>query len=171
MASRRSTGEPHEAHTLTALNQETLEVPALEISTVGAEGEERRAPLGLTPVLIGKDDEVDIRLDDARVSRKHCSLTLSERGIVLKDLDSKNGTFVAGVQVLEALVVPGMEITLGGTRLVVRVAGSPAAVPLFGSPRFGDALGATVVMRALFAQLDRAAKTRETVLLLGESGT
>jgi transcriptional regulator with PAS, ATPase and Fis domain len=157
--------------TLTALSADALQIPALELVAVDGKGKTSAAALRLTPLVVGKDDEADVVLDDPRVSRRHCSFALTERGIVLRDLGSKNGTFVAGTQILEAFVTPNTEVTVGGAKLTVRVAGAPASVPLSGSARFGDALGATLVMRALFARLEQAAATDETLLLLGESGT
>jgi transcriptional regulator with PAS, ATPase and Fis domain len=168
MPPRKGSSEPQ---TLTELHQGSLEVPSLEIAAALPGKEERTVPLALVPVVVGKDPEADLVIDDPRVSRNHCTLTLTERGIVLRDLGSKNGTFAAGVRVVEAILSPGIEFTVGSARLSVRVSGSPSAIPLHASPRFGDALGASVVMRALFAQLDRVAKAPETVLMLGESGT
>lgn len=43
--------------------------------------------------------------------------------------------------------------------------------PFSASDRFGAAVGKSVVMRALFAKLEIAAKASEAILLLGESGT
>jgi transcriptional regulator with PAS, ATPase and Fis domain len=164
-------GGRDEIFTLTELGQETLEIPSLEILCISRQNDEQRVPIGLTALVVGKDPDADVRLDDPRVSRRHCSLTLTERGVVLRDLGSKNGTFVGGVQVVEAILTPSVEVTVGGARLWVQRAGSPETVALSLSPRFGDALGTTVVMRALFARLERAAASMETVLLLGESGT
>ncbi|XXT15523.1 sigma-54 factor interaction domain-containing protein [Sorangium sp. So ce429] len=63
-------------------------------------------------------------------------------------------------------------MTIGSTRLAARAAGSaPALISLSSSERFGDAVGRSLSMRALFARLERAAATSETILLLGESGT
>jgi transcriptional regulator with PAS, ATPase and Fis domain len=96
---------------------------------------------------------------------------MTERGVVLRDLESKNGTFIAGVRAIEVVLPPNIEVTIGGVTIAVRVAGAPSAIPLSSSPRFGGALGVSLVMRALFAQLERAAPTEETILLFGESGT
>src|ERR1019366_649020 len=62
-------------------------------------------------------------------------------------------------------------VRVGQWRLTLRVAGAPREVALSGSARFGEAVGGTLVMRALFARLEGAATTDETVLLVGESGT
>jgi transcriptional regulator with PAS, ATPase and Fis domain len=49
--------------------------------------------------------------------------------------------------------------------------GGTVLVPLSVDSRFGDAIGASIPMRALFARLERAASADVTVLLLGETGT
>jgi DNA-binding NtrC family response regulator len=53
----------------------------------------------------------------------------------------------------------------------LRMGGSPSIVSLSSSARFGEAVGQSVAMRALFAKLERAAASTGTILLLGESGT
>src|SRR5688572_981136 len=98
--------------TLTTIGADALELPTLEVAMVsdrvaespagsaaaspplGAGPARLRASLSLDPVIVGTSDEADIVVADRRVSRKHCSFALTERGIVLTDLGSKNGTFV-----------------------------------------------------------------------------
>src|SRR5215470_14812158 len=43
---------------------------------------------------IGASPGNDLVLSDESVSRHHCALRAGERGLELRDLDSKNGTFV-----------------------------------------------------------------------------
>lgn len=50
-------------------------------------------------VMIGRDEDCDIVVKDTKASRKHCKLTRDENQIVLEDLGSKNGTFVAGQRI------------------------------------------------------------------------
>jgi transcriptional regulator with PAS, ATPase and Fis domain len=157
--------------TLTTVGGHAADVPSLEIVAASPRGSGTSAVLALTPVVVGKGTEADIVVSDAKVSRLHCSFSLTESGIVLRDLGSKNGTYAAGVRVVEALLTPGAIVMVGDTSLTVRVRGAPSEIPLSSTPRFGDALGATIVMRALFAQLEIAARSSETILLLGESGT
>src|SRR5262245_45624939 len=106
MGTRSATDQP----TLTALGGETLQVPALEVLTIDAKGKERRTPLGLAPVVVGTDPAADLPIVDPRVSRRHCSVALTERGVVLRDLGSKNGTFFSGIQVVELVLPPNVEI-------------------------------------------------------------
>jgi len=158
-------------HTVTALRRDAVEIPTLEVVAAPPGAQPLRAVLGLAPIVVGKSDDADLQIVDTRVSRQHCSFMLTPQGVVLRDLGSKNGTFVGGARIVEAILPVGVTVLIGSTPLSIMVAGAPSALPLSSSPRFGAALGTTVVMRALFAQLERAAKTSETVLLLGESGT
>jgi two-component system, NtrC family, response regulator GlrR len=158
-------------HTLTELASEQLEVPAIELVVHGADGSEQRRRLGLGALVVGKDQGADIRVADEKVSRRHCSFSLGEQGIVLRDLGSKNGTFIGKARIVEAVLAPDVEVMVGRTRIVPRVVGQAATVPISASPRFGAVLGTSVIMRALFAQLEQMARTDETVLVLGESGS
>lgn len=156
--------------TITIPRADSIELPALSVVVVGTTPE-RSAPLGLDTVVVGSGEDNPLVIDDRSVSRRHCSITLSEHGIVLRDLGSKNGTFVGKLAVREAVLVPDVVVTLGSTSIVVRVVGKSSVAALSKLPQFGQALGASVVMRALFAQLIQASVTDEAVLLLGESGT
>lgn len=153
-------GEPL---TLTSAH-DCVQVPSLEIRAETAlEANGVRAttiPLGLIPVTVGKGAEAQLIVEDPKVSRLHCSFTLTTSGVRLRDLGSKNGTFVGGVQVNDAFVREGMIVTIGQTRIAIAVKGASSSVPLYRSPRFGDALGTTVIMRTLFAELAMAAATR-----------
>jgi predicted component of type VI protein secretion system len=47
-------------------------------------------------LLIGRDEICDVVIAERQVSRRHASISLEGGGYVLKDLNSKNGTFVNG---------------------------------------------------------------------------
>jgi DNA-binding winged helix-turn-helix (wHTH) protein len=53
----------------------------------------RRFPLPVGEYVIGRDPEVEIRLDASTVSRRHARLVVTAEGTVLEDFVSKNGTF------------------------------------------------------------------------------
>jgi len=52
-----------------------------------------RFPLSLGEHVIGRDPDVEVRLDDSTVSRRHARLVVTIEGTVLEDFGSKNGTF------------------------------------------------------------------------------
>jgi two-component system, NtrC family, response regulator GlrR len=157
--------------TITAVTRDRLELPSAVVEVTSPGGLALRLPLGLEPIVVGSDPNADVVLADPQVSRRHCALELSEDGLVLRDLGSKNGTWIAGLRVLGAFVEPGTPITVGASHLSVRLVGPPARVDLSPRASFGEALGGTSRMRALFSRLEIAARTEETILLFGETGT
>ena len=53
----------------------------------------RRFPLSFGEHVIGRDPDVEVRLDQSTVSRRHARLVVTAEGVVLEDFVSKNGTF------------------------------------------------------------------------------
>ena len=82
-------------------------------------------PLGGHRVTIGSHDSNEIVLSaDRTVSRLHAVLEAFPAGWSLRDMGSRNGTFVNGQKVSgERVIVPGDEVRIGRTRLVLRGAG------------------------------------------------
>jgi Protein of unknown function (DUF3662)/FHA domain len=78
--------------------------------------------LGPDPLLIGRDPQNDIVLDDRRVSRKHAEIRLRLGRYTLYDLQSTNGTYVNGRRVAEKVLDDGDQISVGGLELVFRSA-------------------------------------------------
>jgi transcriptional regulator with GAF, ATPase, and Fis domain len=120
---------------------------------------------------IGSHAGNDLVLSDRTVSRFHCEVRLCEEGATVADLGSRNGTKVDGVTVMEAWLRDGSFLKLGETSLQIRFAGGGHSLKLSPRTRFGNLVGRSVPMRATFAQLEAAARTDSTVLLIGETGT
>ena len=53
----------------------------------------RRFPLSAGEHVVGRDPDVEVRLDASTVSRRHARLVVTAEGTVLEDFGSKNGTF------------------------------------------------------------------------------
>ncbi|NUO53386.1 MAG: sigma 54-interacting transcriptional regulator [Polyangiaceae bacterium] len=157
--------------TLTDVRPDVVELPDVRLVLTPPRGKKIAIPLGVAPIVLGSDPDCDVIVDDARVSRKHCEVRRDGRAVVIRDLGSKNGTFVDKVPVREAYLEPKLVVTIGGARLMLEASGGSARLELSRGLRFGQALGASVAMRALFANLERAGQTDETIVLLGESGT
>ena len=152
-------------------NAEFLEYPALEVVCEAERGVQVRAPLGLTALRIGSHPDCDLVMTHPSLSRVHCEVRITDRGVRLRDLGSKNGVTLHDVSILEALLPPGTTALLGGVKLWVEPKGENRRIPLAPQARFGEAVGGSPLMRALFHQLARAAVTEASVLLRGESGT
>ena len=77
-------------------------------------------PLTRHTTRIGRGTDVDIRIDDAGVSRHHAEIVLSVPA-VLRDLNSTNGTWVNGERITELALEKDTEIVVGPTRMMFHV--------------------------------------------------
>ncbi|MBA3456834.1 MAG: sigma 54-dependent Fis family transcriptional regulator [Deltaproteobacteria bacterium] len=121
-------------------------------------------------IRIGARRGNDVQLSDSKVSGLHCEIRLDDRGYRLRDLDSTNGTYVAGLRINDVYVAPGALIAVGGTRLKFDPLGDSIEIELSDTDRFGGMIGRSVKMRELFARLEKLAKSDTTVLVTGETG-
>ncbi len=65
-------------------------------------------------VAIGRDEDCELRVASAEVSRKHCVLHPSPDGLMVRDLKSQNGTFINDQPVIdEQLLTPGDILKVG----------------------------------------------------------
>ena len=126
---------------------------------------------GAEPIAIGSEAEGGLKLDDPTVSRFHCEVWLDAGRPSLRDLGSRNGTVLDGVSVVHAHLRAGSILEVGQTHVRVDLDDEGARVPLSDRERFGNMVGRSIPMRALFARLERAARSDATVLLEGETGT
>jgi DNA-binding winged helix-turn-helix (wHTH) protein len=75
---------------------------------------------------IGRDPNVEIVLDSARVSRRHSRIVVHGARAVVTDLGSKNGTFIRDRRLdAPADLQPGDTVRIGPFQLVFAVAGDP----------------------------------------------
>ncbi|MBK7857920.1 MAG: sigma 54-interacting transcriptional regulator [Archangiaceae bacterium] len=150
---------------------ELVRIPRVRVRLSAPGGAVRERVLGLEECVVGSDSTCALVTTDPSVSRRHLALSFGDHGITLRDLGSKNGTRVAGLRVSEVTLPLDVEVELGDSRLRLVRDGDDEERPLSREPRFGDAVGVSPVMRALFQVLDKAAAADAPVLLLGESGT
>jgi DNA-binding winged helix-turn-helix (wHTH) protein len=85
----------------------------------------RRLPLAPGAHVIGRDPGVEIRLDQATVSRRHARLVVTTDGAVLEGLVSRNGTF-RGDELVSAPIqlADGDAIRLGSVLMTFRLRAS-----------------------------------------------
>jgi len=87
----------------------------------------RQIELPEREVWIGRDENCLVRMTSSEVSRRHCSLTPTGRGLLLRDLNSQNGTFVNALRVDdEVMLQSGDRLTVGPVSFEVQC---PAEVP------------------------------------------
>ena len=69
-------------------------------------------------VLIGRDPKAHLHLNHPTVSFRHAQIIQQDRGPLIKDLGSTNGTFVNGQRITQAILKSGDQIQIGPFRLV-----------------------------------------------------
>lgn len=75
-------------------------------------------PLGGDVLVLGRDKEADILIEDKGVSRRHAEIFKIDDIFFVRDLDSRNGTFVNEKQIDKDMLREGDVIMIGQTMLV-----------------------------------------------------
>lgn len=101
----------------------------LLIKTEGLENRTLELRFGVNHV--GRDPESDFSIDHPTVSTSHCELVLSAEGVLLRDCDSTNGTFVNGDPIKEAWLLPGQTVNLGDVELFVESTEISISIPKY----------------------------------------
>jgi len=115
------------------------------------------------PATIGRGPIASVRLTDPTASSLHVELGPARGAIVVRDLESVNGTSCAGVFLREAIVPSGTEILIGST--VVRVELVTYRAPQPEIAEHGRLRSASAVMRGVLALLARVSPTGVSVLI------
>jgi transcriptional regulator with GAF, ATPase, and Fis domain len=80
-------------------------------------------------ISIGRDDLNDICVDSRSVSRRHCVIERRGSELVIRDLDSRNGTFVNDVPVKERTLRRGDQISVGDSVFILVIDDEKPAAP------------------------------------------
>ena len=103
-----------------ALKEDTqVESKPIVAKLVFVEGPEsgKEVPLEGYEVTLGRSRKADVFIDDDKLSRKHAKIARMGMGYRLIDLESRNGTYVNGVRVLEHPLSSFDVIEIGRTKI------------------------------------------------------
>lgn len=142
----------------------------LKVVVLAGPDEGLEAPIEGT-VTVGADEGCNLVLSDRAVSRKHLTLGVDGSTVIVRDLGSRNGTFLGATRIKEAEVSVGTVLTVGQSSLAVQPRWHVREVAPSPKKHFGEVVGESLAMREIFAVLERVAPTDVTVLIEGESGT
>ncbi len=113
-------------------------------------------------VILGRGEDAELRMDDARLSREHVRVR-SFNTVSVEDLGSRNGLFVDGRRVESSELREGSVVRFGDTCAVVGLSGDrPSSAPLVGS---------SAAIASARAAIERIARSGLAVLITGETGT
>jgi transcriptional regulator of acetoin/glycerol metabolism len=122
-------------------------------------------------VTIGRSVICDLVLADKAVSGTHCEFIADEKGFLLKDLGSTNGTKVGELKIREVWIRKGTVVTVGQTKIRFESLQEEVEIDLSREDRFYELIGKSVRMREIFAVLQKVSTTDLTVMIRGETGT
>jgi DNA-binding NtrC family response regulator len=122
-------------------------------------------------IRIGKVEGNDLVLPDDTVSRVHCEILRDQKGYLLRDLHSTNGTFLDGAEIREAYIRAGSILTVGTVQLKFQPFEERIDILPSEKESLGEMVGASLRMREIYGLTERIAPTEATVLIEGETGT
>jgi len=114
----------------------------------------RIVPIAKGQFEIGRRETNDLRLAGSEVSRDHAEIALQDSHFVLRDRNSRYGTYVNGEQVSERTLAHGDRIRLGrtgGAEMVFLLADAPAPVERATTTAVGDLRQIAVLLEGLRA--------------------
>src|SRR5437016_5896049 len=96
----------------------------------------RSYELKVEKTTIGRVEDNTFPIAEPSVSSHHCEILLRGSEVVVRDLNSTNGTFVNGEKVTETVLKPGQILRLGQIemRLETDATSGPAAAPSPATP-------------------------------------
>ena len=75
--------------------------------------------------VIGRRHDCDLRIPLMSVSRRHCQFNRDEGVLKIRDLGSRNGTYLNGKRIDEAVIQAGDYIEVGPLKFVLQIDGEP----------------------------------------------
>lgn len=97
----------------------------LVVLTEGLTG--RTHELKVDKTTIGRVDDNTFQIAEPSVSSHHCEVLLRGNDVVVKDLNSTNGSFINGEKITEAVLKPGQVLRLGKIELRLETESPQAA--------------------------------------------
>ncbi len=126
--------------------------------------------IGTEPIIVGRNAACQVVIEDSKVSAVHAEFVATPFGVRVRDLGSRNGTYVGGVRVGDVYLSANTKLRIGESEIHFEPF-RPEKVSISAIPAFGPLVGQSAPMRAIFDRLAKIAPTDLTVLIQGETGT
>jgi DNA-binding NtrC family response regulator len=153
----------------TIISKNKVEVLGGTLTVVRGDANVKSLEVGADTVVIGRNEACNLVLDDKKVSAVHLELIATERGVRIRDLGSRNGTFIGDTRVGEVFLMKNTSLTIGDSSVTFSPT-KPESVDVPDTAVFGPLVGVSAGMRGVFERLRKAGPTELTVLILGETG-
>lgn len=80
----------------------------------------KEIPLQEGTYILGRSDKTDIKIASSQISKQHAEISVHGTRVFIKDLKSRNGTFINGLQIREEEVKPKDKITLHDVVITIK---------------------------------------------------
>jgi pSer/pThr/pTyr-binding forkhead associated (FHA) protein len=107
-----------DAVAIAAHNPRRSAMSAPLLIVVAGAGRGRSVAIG-DAVTIGRGEDNTLAIADPALSRHHCVVTIDANGLLVRDLESKNGVFVNGRPVTARALADGDQIRIGDSALLL----------------------------------------------------
>ncbi len=159
-------------HTLVVESRTTLKVRKCRLQVTAGPDLGRDVVSDKERLRVGAHSSNDLVLvEDRTASRHHFEVQYTERGYLVIDLNSTNGTWLDGRRIERAYLSPGSQLRAGQTTLTF----SPIDEELTVEPDAGGELcgmvGQSPRMRQIFGLIKKIAPMDVSVVITGETGT
>ncbi len=92
------------------------------------DGSHKSFTLPSSIAVIGRRHDCDLQIPLTPVSRRHCQLSQNEETLKIRDLGSRNGTYLNGKRIDEATVEAGDYVKIGPLTFLLQVDGQPEEI-------------------------------------------
>jgi pSer/pThr/pTyr-binding forkhead associated (FHA) protein len=106
----------------------------------------RAHELNADRITVGRVEDNTFQIADPSVSSHHCEVHLRGSEVLIRDLNSTNGSFINEVKIIEQVLKPGQTLRLGQVELKLEVPGAAPAPPVEPAAPAKKAVDATMVM-------------------------
>lgn len=93
-----------------------------------------------TVTVVGRRQDCDLCVPLMVISRRHCELNMDQGQLKVRDLGSRNGTFLNDRKIEEETVNPGDKLQIGPLCFIAQIEGKPEAIeaPVIDSQNVAD---------------------------------
>ncbi len=91
-------------------------------------GSQKTFSLPSEVTIIGRRQDCDLCIPLTSVSRRHCQLNFNTDTLKIRDISSRNGTYLNGKRVDEAAAKPGDYLKIGPLTFLIQIGGQPKEI-------------------------------------------
>jgi len=144
--------------------------PLLLIQQVS--GKTARIIMKKKTLVLGSAKDCDVVIEDEFVSARHVRVSATDRGFLIEDLDSTNGTWVDRARIQQICLQDSQKMRIGQTEILVSLKSETTQkIQPSHDVEFCGMIGESEPMRLLFSKIEKVSATDMTTLILGETGS